>query len=210
MVDESVLTFDKNLDSLNYNPSKDTNSKRTKSIKIDLKEQVHRIRNPLLALQDQGVEKIIIPSIIIDIYTRLEVLLRLKLSGHTDALTEASNLKDELYKRGEIPNKQQYRNALNKFSTQQMELPSKLIEQIAFNTRPKIEEHLSIVINKSTHEEHQSQPRQTNNKQFKIAVTFLNGFKGSFIVTNKKKQISIQEKQLPAEMVLSKSTYRKC
>ena len=67
-------------------------------------------------LQGEGV-KIIIPSNIIDIYTRLEVLLGLKLSGHTDTLTEASNLIDELYKRGEIQNKQQYRNALNKFTT---------------------------------------------------------------------------------------------
>ena len=68
-------------------------------------------------LQGRGTAKIIIPSNIIDIYTRLEVLLGLKLSGHTDTLIEASNLIDELYKRGEIQNKQQYRNALNKFST---------------------------------------------------------------------------------------------
>ena len=67
-------------------------------------------------LQGEGV-KIIIPSNIIVIFTRLEVLLGLKLSGHTDTLTEASNLIDELYKRGEIQNKQQYRNALNKFQT---------------------------------------------------------------------------------------------
>ena len=66
--------------------------------------------------QGRGIEKIIIPSNIIDIYTRLEVLLGLKLSGHTNILTEASNLIDELYKRGEIQNKQQYRNALDKFT----------------------------------------------------------------------------------------------
>ena len=57
------------------------------------------------------------PSNIIDIYSRLEVLFELKLCGHTNTLTEASNLIDELYKRGEIQNKQQYRNALDKFST---------------------------------------------------------------------------------------------
>ena len=68
-------------------------------------------------LQGRGIEKIIIPSNIIDIYTRLEILLGLKLFGHTDTLTEASNLIDELYKRGEIQNKQQYRNALNKILT---------------------------------------------------------------------------------------------
>ena len=67
-------------------------------------------------LQGEGV-KIIIPSNIIDFYLRLEVLLGLKLSRHTDTLSKASNLIDELYKRGELQNKQQYRNALNRFST---------------------------------------------------------------------------------------------
>ena len=66
-------------------------------------------------LQGRGIEKIIIPSNIIDIYSRLEILLGLKLSGHTDTLTEASNLIDELYKRDEIQNKQQYQHAINKF-----------------------------------------------------------------------------------------------
>ena len=65
-----------------------------------------------------------------------------------------------------------------------MELPNKLLEQIAFNTRAKIEEHMLIVMDKSTHEEHLSQPLQTNNKQFKIAVTFLTGYNGIFKVTN--------------------------
>ena len=46
-------------------------------------------------LKGEGV-KIIIPSNILDIYTRLEVLPGLKLSGHTDTLTEAINLIDEL------------------------------------------------------------------------------------------------------------------
>ena len=66
-----------------------------------------------------------------------------------------------------------------------MELPSKLLEQIAFNTRPKIEEHMLIVMDKSAHEEYLSQPLQTNNKQFKIAVTFLTGYNGIFNVTDK-------------------------
>ena len=67
-------------------------------------------------LQGEGV-KIIIPSNIIDIYIRLEILLGLKFSGHSDTLTEASNLIDKLYKRGELQNKQQYQNALNKISS---------------------------------------------------------------------------------------------
>ena len=65
-----------------------------------------------------------------------------------------------------------------------MELPSKLLEQIAFNTRSRIEEHMLIVMDKSTHEEHLSQPLQTNNKQFKLAVTILTGYNGIFNVKN--------------------------
>ena len=97
-------------------------SARTIDARNNLPREIAKIRNPPLPaiqnesdkLQGEGV-KIIIPSNIIDIYTRLEVLLGLKLSGHSDTLTEASNLIDELYKRGEIKNKEQYRNALNKF-----------------------------------------------------------------------------------------------
>ena len=66
-----------------------------------------------------------------------------------------------------------------------MEFPSKLIEQIVFNTRPKIEGHMLLVMNKSTHDEHLSEPIQTNNRQFKIAVTFLTGYNGNFNVTDK-------------------------
>ena len=66
-------------------------------------------------LQGEGI-KIIIPSNTIDIYTRLEVLLGLKLSGHSDTLKEASNLIDEFYRIAEIQNEQQYRNALDKLS----------------------------------------------------------------------------------------------
>ena len=65
-----------------------------------------------------------------------------------------------------------------------MELPSEILEQIPFNTRPKIEEHMLIVMDKSTHEEHLFQPLQTNNKQFKIAVTFLSAYNDIFNVTN--------------------------
>ena len=65
-----------------------------------------------------------------------------------------------------------------------MELPSKLLEQISFNTRSRIEEHMLIVMDKSTHEEHLFQPLQTNNKQFKIAITFLSAYYGIFKVTS--------------------------
>ena len=66
-----------------------------------------------------------------------------------------------------------------------MELPTKFMQQILLKTRPKNEVHMLIVMNKSTHGEHLSQPLQTNNKQFKIAVTFLTGYNGIFNVTDK-------------------------
>ena len=64
-------------------------------------------------------------------------------------------------------------------------LPTKLLEQIAFNTRPKNEEHMLIVMYKSTHEEHLFNPLQTNNKQFKKAITFLSAYNGIFNITNR-------------------------
>ena len=67
-----------------------------------------------------------------------------------------------------------------------MELPSKLLEQIAYNTHSRIEEHMLVVMGKSTHEEHLLQPLQTNNKQLKVAVTFLTGYIGIFNFTNLK------------------------
>ena len=100
----------------NRKPTKGRLTGRDRYIKYDLDNNVSRILSLDTKLKGRGVEKIIIPSIIIDIYSRLEISLGLKLSRHTDTLTKASNLIDELYKRGEILNKQQYRNALNKFS----------------------------------------------------------------------------------------------
>ena len=55
-----------------------------------------------------------------------------------------------------------------------MELPSELLEQIAFITGPKNEEHMLIVMDKSILEEHLSQPLQTNKKQFKNSNLFSN------------------------------------
>ena len=69
-----------------------------------------------------------------------------------------------------------------------MELPSENLEQITFNTRPKIEENMFTVTDKSTHEEHLSQPFPTIIKQFQIAVAFLTGYNGTFNVKDKKKK----------------------
>ena len=114
----------KNIGFYSMRHTRGLNSARMKDALNNLPKEIAKIRNPALPaienesdnLQGEGFENII-PSNIIDIYTRLEVLLGLKLSGHTDTLTEASTLTDELWKRGEIQNKQQYRNALKKFST---------------------------------------------------------------------------------------------
>ena len=37
-----------------------------------------------------------------------------------------------------------------------MELPSKLLEKMVYNTKPKTDEHMLIVMDKSTQEEHLS------------------------------------------------------
>ena len=65
-----------------------------------------------------------------------------------------------------------------------MDVPNKLLEQKALNTRHKIEEHMLIVMVKSTHHEHLLQELQTNKKHFKITLTFLTGYNGIFNVTN--------------------------
>ena len=124
--EETVFDIIKDVGFSNKRHTKGLKSTRHKDAMYDLPKGVDMIRNPPLPaienvedssdLQEEGV-KIIIPSNLTDIYTRLEVLIGVKLSGHTDALSEASNLFKELYKRGEIQNKQQYRNAPNKFSS---------------------------------------------------------------------------------------------
>ena len=120
MSDTEKVVFKDILSKTNYYNRKLLKGKisgRDRYIKNDLDNDVIRILILDTKLKGRGIEKIIIPSNVIDIYTRLEVLLGLKLSGHTDTLTKASNLIDELYKLGEIQNIQLYRNALNKFST---------------------------------------------------------------------------------------------
>ena len=119
-----ILMMYNTIKDLGYTGIGDRDSKRKTFFTITLpklvddiqKETFDEITDDSDDLQGERV-KIIIPSNIIYIYTTLEVLLGLKLSGHNDTLREASNLIDELYKRGEIQNEQQYRDALNKFST---------------------------------------------------------------------------------------------
>ena len=63
-----------------------------------------------------------------------------------------------------------------------------------------------IVKDKSTHEEHLSQPLQTNNKQFRITVLILTDYVG---ISMSQIQIigSISRKQLPMEMIFFKLLY---
>ena len=115
--ENDILMMNNILRDIKYTGVGDKKSNR-KTFFTELPKNVNEIQNRTfdeIDLEGQGL-KIINPSNIIDIYTRLEVLLGLKLSGHIDTLTEASNLIDELYNCGEIQNKQQYRNALDKFS----------------------------------------------------------------------------------------------
>ena len=109
---------------LRYTGIGDRDSKRKTFFTITLPKLVEEIQNKIFDeitddsedLQREGV-KTIIPSNIIDIYTRFEILLGQKLSGHSNTLSEASNIIDDLYERVEKQNQQQYRNALNKIHT---------------------------------------------------------------------------------------------
>ena len=93
----------------------------------EIPKTLSKTRNPSLTLppaeeieeesdnsQGEGI-KITIPSYIIEFCTRVEVLLQWKLSGHTDAVTDVSNLIDEIYKRSEKYIEQQYPRALDNF-----------------------------------------------------------------------------------------------
>ena len=89
-----------------------------------------------------------------------------------------------------------------------MELPSKLLEQIAFNTRPKIEEHMLIVMKNSTHEENLIQQLHTNNKDFKVGVTCLTGYNGIQNINEKNNRFYyITPNNLLREIILPPGNY---
>ena len=128
--------------------------------------------------------KFIIPSNIIHMWIRIDVLLELKLSGYTDTLTKARNVIDDLHKRCEVPNAKRYRNALGNFYRQKVDLPCKLLEQIACNSRPEIEEqHMLIGMNKILYEKHLAQALRTINKEFKLAIAHATGYNGILYIT---------------------------
>ena len=115
--ENDVLLMNNIINDLGYTGVEDRDSKRKTFFTITLPQLVDEIQNKTfdeIDLEGERV-KIIMPSNILEMYTKLENLLGLKLSGHTNTLTEARNFVDELYRRGEIQNKQQYRNAVKKF-----------------------------------------------------------------------------------------------
>ena len=54
-----------------------------------------------------------------------------------------------------------------------MDLPSKILEEKAFNTEPEKQKHLFIVMDGSTHEEHLSQPVQTKKDPKLVSPIYL-------------------------------------
>ena len=97
-IESEILMMSNILNDLGYTGIDDRDSKRKTLFTKTLPKLVEKIQNRTFDefiddsddLKGQGT-KIIIPSNIIDIYTRLEVLLGFKLLGHIDTLTEASN-----------------------------------------------------------------------------------------------------------------------
>ena len=106
--EKDFLLMNNIIKDLGYTGRKDRDSKRQILFTFTLPKLVDETQNEIFdEITDdsddlQGEVKIIVPSNKIDIYNRLGILLGLKLSGQTSTLTEASNLIDELYKRGEI------------------------------------------------------------------------------------------------------------
>ena len=95
MNDDDILNFANILETVDYNPKQDSHSARSKYIKNNLKNRIDKILNPSSSsttrfqiepptdeesdLEGSGVTKIIIPSNIIEIWTRLEVTFRIKI-----------------------------------------------------------------------------------------------------------------------------------
>ena len=87
MNDDDIINFANILGSVDYNTRLDSNSTRSKCIKTNLQNRNDKILNPLSSLPASEIEessdeldgsviaKIIIPSNIFDIWSRLEVLL---------------------------------------------------------------------------------------------------------------------------------------
>ena len=111
------------INDIGYTGIGEIKSKSNNFLSRDLHGKVAKIENGIVneeendGLHGEGMNTII-PSIIIDNYTWLGVLLGLKLSRHTDTLKKVGNFMGEVYKRGEIDNDQQNWNDPDEFSAQ--------------------------------------------------------------------------------------------
>ena len=63
---------------------------------------------------------------------------------------------------------------------------TKLMNEMVSITRPKSEEHMLVVLDKSSLGKNLCQPLQAKNKQYKNAITFSSRFNGIFNSTPKK------------------------
>ena len=69
-----------------------------------------------------------------------------------------------------------------------MDSLGKNLEQIAHNTQPKIEAHMNVVTDESSHEKKFSQSFITNNNQLIKAIICLTGCDGTFNISTKSKK----------------------
>ena len=131
MSDNDIVIFIRILDETNCNPEEDHKSTRRDYIRDKLPSKVRKILIPPIVaitswesdeyeslesdLEGNGTKTIVVPSDSDEMWTRLKVLLGIKLAGHTDSVIEASQLLHALFKKGEIETEQQYRNAIDKF-----------------------------------------------------------------------------------------------
>ena len=101
---ETVFYILENVGFYDNIPEKVLKSARIKDALFYLPRELANIRNPLIPqivneevfhdLQGERKENVIIPFNMIDIYTKMKILLELKLSRHSNTLAEASNLID--------------------------------------------------------------------------------------------------------------------
>ena len=110
-----VLLFNRNTKVTEYTGTRDNSSIRKLFSIEDLPRRVAETESGKVDedesdnVQGEGM-KFVLPSNIIGVWIRLEVSLGLKLSRHTDTLTEAGNLMDDLLKILEIRSEQQNKN----------------------------------------------------------------------------------------------------
>ena len=117
-IEDEVISsnISRKLNYTKYSPQRGKISGRSNYIKRHLDSDLKKIQNETAGeIEGQGMI-ILINSNIITIWTTLEVLLELTLSGHTDTLTEGSNLIDELYEKTQTKQFQRCSKSLSRQS----------------------------------------------------------------------------------------------